>query len=675
MLTDILILDCKQTIYGHALIKYITKIKATNAKKDIKSTSTWKARTAITTFNSSVGHLHAPGIFYTVNIGLNNEGKPTIGWRQPLPLPVDFYLPALLSIMKSLPISIDIEMVQAKLSSLAKFPQLLARLLDSHDSEMLEGYLDHYYALKIHNVWKCRRNLESSILHLAHLALPEKLAEMLCRVQMPLIGEITHQRLALNIQNKLLSNPLSDFRDETNIMLHLTRARSKGATLIALPDMMNALRMAPKKLEKAIRRLESNLTIKKIGNQIILATDYFTETSIHEAILNIAKKDYLPFFFSHEIEQCIEQVERLAGVHISKYGKAILSQSLNHRISTLYTDSPRLLLEFLGSLSQTYQVMLGIKPTLILPSPLTCGSELEKQASLLSLRSLHNMAPFHNQLIIALDADTYTKTELLTVLQIADSGTRILFHATSRSHSWPYASKAQSLIARAHPFIDTVDTPLITFRKTIAVYPVTPPEDTQHPRIQREASTRIYSKKSKYYLYRLVIKTGSIILAPSQSLALKLNKKLHRIDTRTSLILVKTQKYSFRLGDRIIFLQPDQSLTYERYPTGILRAAQNDRILIDFNGQLTVISAQVFLASAPTPCYALALEQFKNMRIPKSIVLAPNLSGDDAFLNAAYTRSERVVGVFYGVTRLKVAMIDRLPMDEQTMLDIVPRLI
>lgn len=675
MLTDILILDCKQTIHGYASIKYIIINNTISTGADTTNTPTWTARTAITTLKNNAGHLLSPGICYSVEIGLTNEPKPTISWRQPIPLPIDFYLPALLSILKNLPISVDIEIVQAKLSSLGKFPQLLARLLDPQDSEMLEGYLDYHHALKVHNAWKIRRTLEESMLHLAHLTIPENLAKVLCRVQYPLTREVTHQRLALNIQNKLLADPLSGFYDETRIILHLTWVRSRGVTLIALPDIKKTLGMAANNLEKAIHRLECNLTIRKIGSYVILTTDYFTEVSIHKALVDITKNDYLPFFFSYEIEECIERVERLAGTHITKDGKAVLKQSLHNRISTLYTASPRILLAFLDSLSQTYQTLLNLKPTIILPSPLTSDNEIQQQASLISLSSLHNMLPLRNQLVIALDADTYTKAELLTVLQSAGSGTRILFHATSHPVPPSCTSRAQLMIARAHPFINTADMPLITSRKTTTVNPATRLEHAQHiHHTQHTERTKIFFNKSKYLLLKLAAKTDSILLVPSQNLALKLNRKLHRMNTRPGITLVKTSKYSFCSGDRIIFYKPSPNLAFERYPIGILRAAQDERILIDFNGELTVISAQAFLASAPTPCYALSLEQFKNMHIAKSIVLAPNPC-DGSFLNAAYTRSERVVGVFYGVARLRVAMSRRLPIDEQTMLDIVPRLI
>ncbi|MFJ2385891.1 hypothetical protein [Pseudomonas koreensis] len=608
-----------------------------------------------------------PGLCFFVRLKFSGASTPTVTRLEGAPLPKHQYSLAVPGIVERLPHPIDDQLLSKALLKISEYPALLARLLDSPTPAMLENYIDQYSALKLHQAWQARKALEATVLHLSSLNLPSRLAPNLCSVQLPLTSPITKQRLALDIQTSTLSTQACFFRTETKLLLCLTHARSQGVSLVDRDQLIITLKSTAACVDQVLSRLEANTSLKLIDSRVMLSNEYYLESSLHDALTQIESYELPPQFYHYEIHDCVERVSLQRRESPNSSISAAVHQCLNYRISTVYTSPTTMLYDLLPLLSLASQQIFNSRPIIIAPAAYCIEQDATPYGTVVALAHLKSYRSRPDDtIIIALDADTYSKCEFLTLLRGVTASHRLLIHGTSYSGLPDFVSKVQYLISHAYPFITLNDSSLANS----ALYPV-----THLATGDEKPSTRVYFDIDLHYLFILLIRAKAVAFVPSMRQALKLSKLLHTRIKRTTGPSIRTCEKEFFTGDRIIFLRPQAPLDFEINPIGIILSVQETNVLIDFSGTYLPITAATFINSNPNPCYFLSIEQFKRTRTERSIVILPKSGQPNPhYMQLAYLRSNTTIGVSYGINNLTITSPKTLPIANQTMMNIIPRL-
>lgn len=682
MLTPILVIAVEATSQGHYRIRYLPVSTAPDSSahpaSDQVSTpaaSRLKPKVATVSLTLCSGHLISPGLCLSVRLNFSGNSNPTVTHLADMALPKHLYSWAIQNVVDSLPLPINHQLLTRALLKIGEHPALLARLLDSPTPAMLEYYFDQYSALKLHQAWHARKALEAAVQHLSSLNLPTRLAPNLCSVQLPLTSQITYQRLVLDVQTKVLSTQEDFFRIETRLLLWLTYARSQGVSLVDRDQLITTLKSSADCIGHALMRLEANRSVKLVNSKVMLSTEYYLELSLQDALTRVESYSPPPQFYAYEIDDCVERASLQRRTPPSSSVSAVIRQCLNHRISTVYTSPATMLRELVPLLSLISQQLLNSRPIIVAPAAYAVEQAAAPYGEVVALAHLKtcNFSP-KDTIIIALDADTYSKYELLTMLNAMTASHRLLIHGTSFSGLPHFVSKTQHLISRAYPFI-TLNDELFTInagsRNNIEHVA------TEHLRTSyKMQSTRVYFDIDLSYLFRLLIKTKAVAFVPSSRQALKLSRLLHTRRKRTTGPSFKIAGAEFFAGDRVIFFRPQQTLNFDRNPIGVILSVQKDTVLLSFSGALLPITAEAFINSNPSPCYFLSTDQFKRTLIEKSIIIFHKGSqADNHYMLTANYRSNIKVGIVYGVKNLTINQPRRLPIEDQTMTNFIPNLI
>ncbi|RDL16236.1 hypothetical protein DEU51_11493 [Pseudomonas jessenii] len=675
MLTLILIIGAEATSQGHYRLRYlpISAVPPAPAQPTQPPTTTSQAasklkpRVATASLAVCTKRLISPGLCFSVRLRLSGNSTPTITWLEEAHLPKHHYSLAVPGIVEHLPLPIDQQSLSKALLKIGEHPVLLARLLDAPTPVMLEHYTDQYSALKLHQAWHARKALEAASLHLSSLNLPSRLAPNLCSVQLPLTSPITKQRLALDIQTRTLSTQACFFRTETKLLLCLTHARSQGVSLVDRDQLIITLKSTADCVDKVLSRLEANASVKLINSRVMLSNEYYLESSLHDALTQIESYELPPQFYHYEIDDCVERVSLQRREPPNSSISAAVHQCLNNRISTVYTTPATMFYDLLPLLSLVSQQIFNSRPIIIAPAAYCIEQDATPYGTVVALAHLKSYRFRQNDsIIIALDADTYSKCEFLTLLRGMAANHRLLIHGTSYSGLPDFVSKVQYLISHAYPFITLNDSSLAN----CALYPVI------HLAIGGEKqSTRVYFNIDLPYLFRLLLRTKAIAFVPSTRQAVKMSKLLHTRRKRTTCPSIRTSGTEFFKGDRIIFLGPLSPLDFEINPIGIILSVQESSVLMDFSGTCLPITAATFINSNPSPCYFLSIEQFKRTKVEKSIVILPkNGQSNSHYMQLAQLRSNITIGVTYGINNRTITSPKMLPITNQTMMNIIPHL-
>ncbi|MEG5266578.1 hypothetical protein TRP66_20030 [Pseudomonas sp. JDS28PS106] len=551
---------------------------------------------------------------------------------------------------------------------------------------MLENYFDQYSAFKIHQVWHVRKDLEAAVLHLSFLNFPTRLAPILCRAPMPLKSPITHQRLALDIQTRILVSPAEFFRTETKLLLWLTYARSRGVSLVDREYLSAILRGSGDAVDHALTRLQANSSVKLIGSNVMLSNEYYLESSLHNALTNVESFSPPPQFYEYEIDNCLERVSLQRREAPNPSISEVIRQCLNNRISTVYTSPLNMLHKLLPLLSVASQQLFDSRPIIIAPAALEIEKFSIPYGVVVASKNLNKAIFSRNEaIIIALDADTYSKYEILTLLRGMTSRHRLLIHATSYSGLPDFVSKTQHLISLAYPFITVYaasasnvssstrdDMPL-----TLSVRGMHNESDSiDHVDMDnKKQSTKVYFDIELSRLFTLLLRTQALALVPSNRQAVMLSKLLHTRRKPKAGPSIKSFGLTFTPGDRVIFLKAWGPLEFETNPIGFILSIQETTVLLKFSDTYLSVTVEVFLRSNPSPCYFLSVSNFKRKKIEKSIIIAPkNGQHDCHYMQLAHYRSNMSIGVIYGIKNLNITLPATLPIERQTMMNIIPSL-
>lgn len=696
MLTLILITGVEATSHGHHRLSYLQIRTASTAPAQAASEadqSTTKVsqevaqrrpKVATASLKLCSGRLISPGLCFAVRLNFSGGSTPTVTWLEEAPLPKHHYSLAIPSVVERLPLPIDHQVLTKALLRIGEHPVLLARLLDAPTPAMLDNYFDQYSALKLHQVWHARNALEAAVQHLSSLNLPTRLAPSLCRIRLPLTSPITHQRLVLDIHTRMLASQVDFFRIETKLLLGLTYARSQGVSLVDREQLISTLRNTADCVNHALARLEANTSIKLIDSNVMLSNEYYLESSLHEALTHVESFARPPQFYGYEIDDCLERVSLQRRESPNSSISEIIRQCLNNRISTVYTSPATMLHDLLPLLSLTSQQLFDSRPIIVAPA----ASGIEQLATpygvVVALAHLKKFRfSLDDMVIIALDADTYSKHEFLTLLRGMTTCHRLLIHATSYSGLPDFVSKTQYLISHAYPFITLTASLSKEGSPTNNDMPFTCSERGEHNEPGpidhlytdgQKQSTRVYFNIDQSRLFKLLLRIKAVALVPSMRQALKLSKLLHTRRKRTAGPSIKTAGLTFFPGDRIIFLGPRGQLDFERYPIGLILSIQETTVLLKISGTYLPITVELFLSSNPSPCYFLSTDQFKRATIEKSIIIVPkNGQCNCHYMQLANHRSMKIA-VIYGIKNLTITLPRTLPIERQTMMNIIPRL-
>lgn len=704
MLTLILIIGVEATSHGHHRLTYI-RIRAeaiapaqAASEPDQPTTRVSQEMTklspkvATASLKLCSGHLISVGLCFSARLSFSGGPPPAVTWLEAAPLPKRNYSLAIPSIVERLPLPIDHQGLTKALLRIGGHPMLLARLLDAPTPAMLENYFDQYSALKLHQAWHARKALEAAAQHLLSLNLPTRLAPILCCVQLPLTGPITHQRLVLDIQTKVLASQEDFFRTETKLLLWLTYARSHGVSLVDRQQLITTLRSTADCVNHALARLEANTSVRLIDSDVMLSNEYYLESSLHDALTHVESFAWPPQFYGYEIDDCLERVSLERKESPNSSISEIIRQCLNNRISTVYTSPVTMLHNLLPLLSLTSQQLFDSRPIIVAPVASSIEQFATPYGAVVALAHLESSRfSLSDTLIIALDADTYSKHEFLTLLRGMTTRHRLLIHATSYSGLPDFVSKTQYLISHAYPFI-TLHTASLRSKDGSPAnnMPFThgergergergehnEPGFINHFNVEgKKRSTRVYFDIDLSHLFRLLLRIKAVALVPSTRQALKLSKLLHTRRKRTTGPSIKTIGLAFFPGDRIIFLAPRGPLEFERNPIGLILSIHETTVILKINETYLPITVEVFLSSNPSPCYFLSAAQFKSAAIDKSIIIVPKNGQYDHYMQLADHRSNMKIGVIYGIKNLTITLPKTLPIERQTMMNIIPRLV
>jgi len=670
MLTLILIIGAEATSHGHYKLRYLpvpAVPPAPNSTTASKSPLKLKPKIVTASLTLCRGHLISPGLCFLVRLKFSGASTRTITWLEEAHLPKHHYSLAVPGIVEHLPLPIDHQSLSKAVLKIGEYPVLLARLLDAPTPVMLENYVDQYSALKLHQAWHARKALEAASLHLSSLNLPSRLAPNLCSVQLPLTSPITKQRLALDIQTRTLSTQACFFRTETKLLLYLTHARKQGVSLVDRDQLIITLKSTADCVDQVLSRLEANTSVTLINSRVMLSNEYYLESSLHDALTHIESYELPPQFYHYEIDDCVERTSLQRRESPNSSISAAIHQCLNNRISTVYTNPVTMLHGLLPLLSLVSQQIFNSRPIIISPAAYCIEQDVTPYGTVVALAHLKSYRFRQDDtIIIALDADTYSKCEFLTLLRGLTADHRLLIHGTSYSGLPDFISKVQYLISHAYPFISLNDASL----GNCTLYPV-----THLTTGSEKQSTRVYFDIDLPYLFRLLLRTKAVAFIPSARQALKLNKLLHTRRKRTAGPSIRAYGMEFFTGDRIIFHGPQAPLDFEINPIGIILSAQESSVLMDFSGTYLPITAATFINSNPSPCYFLSIEQFKRTKAEKSIVILPkNGQPSCHYIQLAYLRSNITIGVTYGINNLTITSPKMLPITNQTMMNIIPHL-
>jgi hypothetical protein len=571
------------------------------------------------------------------------------------------------SIVEHLPYPIDNQALEKALLNIGKYPALLARVLDSATPAMLENYIDQYSALKLHQAWQTRKALEAAVLHLSSLNLPTRLAPNLCRVQLPLTGSITTQRLALDIQTRTCATQDCFFYTETKILLYLTHARSQGISLVDRTHLVAALQSTVDCIDHALGRLETNTSIKVVNSNVILSNEYYVELSLNSALTLIESYAPLPVFYEYEIGDCVERASLLRRERPNSIASAAIYQCLNNRVSTVYISPISMRQNLLPLLSSVAQQLLNSRPLIVTPAADCLAHELEAYGTAIALTHLsHYHFGSDEAIIIALEADSYSKHEFLTLLSVVAPGRRLLIQGTSYSGHLRFASKVQYLISNGYPFTSLSDTSFASSGSS----------EINHLTTTGRIRSHVYFDITLHYLLRLILKTDAVAFVPSQRQANKLNKMFHKWRQPTSSLSVRTNGSEFYIGDRIMFLCPRAPLDFEKHPIGVILSIQETTVLLKFNDTYLPITATTFISSKPSPCYFIPVERFNRMTIAKCILVVPKARQFTSdYIQLASQHSNRLIGVAYGISNFTITLPQAFSITQQTMMNIIPRLV
>lgn len=683
MLTRILIVGVEATPQGHYRLRYLPILTEPLAAVQPELSSIPRSETACQPTSKHQGkpkpkiataglalcqkHLVCPGLCFSVRFNFSDASGPTVTWLEAIQLPNHHYSLAVPSIVEHLPYPIDHPALEKALFNIGKYPALLARLLNSATPAMLENYIDQYSALKLHQAWQARKGLEAAVLHLSSLNLPTRLAPNLCRVQLPLTSSITTQRLALDIQTRTCATQDCFFYTETRILLCLTHARSQGISLVDRTHLVAALRTTAERIDHAVARLETNSSIKVVNSNVILSNEYYLELSLNSALTQIESYAPLPVFYEYEIGDCVERASLIRRERPNSLASAAIYQCFNYRVSTVYISPVTMRQNLLPLVASVSQQLLDSRPLIITPAANSLQNELEEYGTVVALTNLsHSHLGSDDAIIIALDADSYSKHEFLTLLRCVAPGHRLLIQGTSYSGDLCFGSKVQHLISNAYPFISLSDT---TFASSgsCGINDLTTTSKTR---------SHVYFDVNLHYLFRLILRTDALAFVPSQGQANKLNKMLHKWRQPTSSFSVRTTGLEFYIGDRIIFLRPKPPLDFEKHPIGVILSIQEKTILLKFNDTYLPITAMTFMNSKPSPCYFISMAHFKRTTIAKCILVAPNahqLTSD--YVKLACQHSNKSIGVAYGIENFTITLPQTLSITQQTMMNIIPSLV
>lgn len=671
MLTLILIIGVEATSQGHYKLRYLP-VQAVSPAPTHPTTASQpplKLKPKVVTASLALcrGHLILPGLCFFVRLKFSGASTPTVTRLEGAPLPKHQYSLAVPGIVERLPLPIDDQLLSKALLKISEYPALLARLLDSPTPAMLENYIDQYSALKLHQAWQARKALEATVLHLSSLNLPSRLASNLCGAQLPLTSQITWQRLALDIQTKTFSTQECFFHTETKILLYLTHARSQGVSLVDRTQLIATLKRTADCIDHALARLEANISIKLINSSAMLSNEYYLELSLHNALSHIESYPLPPQFYHYEIDDCVERASLQRRESPNSSISAAIHQCLNNRISTVYTSPVTMLHDFLPLLSMVSQQLFNARPIIVTPAAYCIEHDAAPHGTVVALAHLKSYRiTTDDAIIIALDADTYSKYEFLTLLRGMGGNHRLLIHGTSYDGPPDFVSKVQHLISYAYPFITLNNAPLPVSQCCALSNQIMGDE---------KRSTHVHFNIDLPYLFRLLVRTKSIAFVPSTRQALKLSKLLHTRRKRTAYPSIRTCGMEFFTGDRIIFLGPQAPLDFEINPIGIILSVQETTVLMDFSGTYLPIAAATFINSKPSPCYFLSIEQFKRTTAEKSIVIVPtNAQPNCHYMQLAYLRSNITIGVIYGINNLTITLPKTLPIANKTMMNIIPHL-
>lgn len=683
MLTRILIVGVEATTQGHYRLRYLpiptkplaavqpelSSIPPSETARQPTSKARGKPKPRIATAGLALcqKYLICPGICFSVRLNLSDASCPTVTWLEAIQLPNHHYSLALPSIVEHLPYPIDHQALEKALFNIGKYPALLARLLNSATPAMLENYVDQYSALKLHQAWQTRKALEAAVLHLSSLNLPTRLAPNLCKVQLPLTGSITTQRLALDIQTRTCATQDCFFYTETKILLYLTHARSQGISLVDRTHLVAALQSTADCIDHALGRLETNTSIKVVNSNVILSNEYYLELSLNSALTLIESYAPLPVFYEYEIGDCVERASLLRRERPNSIASAAIYQCFNNRVSTVYISPITMRENLLPILSSVSQQLLNSRPLIITPAANSLKHELEAYGTVIALTNFsHYNLGSDDAIIIALDADSYSKHEFLTLLRGVAPGHRLLIQGTSYSGHLRFGSKVQHQISNAYPLISLSDT---TFASSGS-------SEINHLTTTSQTRSHVYFDVSLHYLFRLILKTDAVAFVPSQRQANKLNNMLHKWRQPTSSLSVRTTGSEFYIGDRVMFLRPSPPLDFEKYPIGVILSIQETTILLKFNDTYLPITATAFINSKPSPCYFISIEHFTRTTIAKCILVVPKARQFTSdYIQLACQHSSKSIGVAYGIDNLTITLPQALSITHQTMMNIIPHLV
>ena len=541
------------------------------------------------------------------------------------PLPVELYPAALNMCCNDISVLDDRAQAVKKLKFLSRFPQRLSRLLDAASPDSLEMVVGLYNAYKIHFAWNRRKSQDLRSIRKRPIDANTK-------------GSSTASQ-------KLLQLLLHKRNQEVSILTSAEICKNLNIDLSALAEALNTL---------ALYR-----TIIIHRDYIMLTGEFFIQNEIRSHLHSKFSDIHSATFFSYEIDNALERILLLLRTSIHPSYRMMIHNSTNFKINLVCGLQSSHIKTIIPILSSVNDQLSGAKILVITASKSSYNGFLPADVKTIEIEQLHRDTPVFvppNNLILALDSDTYSNADLCVMFGHLTNSTRLILHSSQSNHSDIYFGKLFYTLITQYP-------------KTI--FPQTAlglSNSTQQ--LTTPNSIRVSFNQNIEDIVRLVASSNAVGCTPTCGQAKKLNRLLQNRIAASSNLIIDFNRYYFYKLDRVIFLASLPDYRISKFSYGTIIDATDSTVNIEIENSTISISFKEFVALKPELAYFLPMRHLKRIHIEEAIILTGNSREFVPFVTRAITRSKSYKIVYIRDFQITAEQI--LPFSERRVINVIP---
>lgn len=549
-----------------------------------------------------------------------------------LPLPIEFYRAALNICCKDISMLDDRAQTLRKLKSLSRFPQRLSRFLDAASPALLETVVGFQNAYKIHFFWS----------HRIMLGTMHGFQDLRNKWKFS-CDPIT--KGSITLPQKILQLLLHKRHQEVSILTRVEICKNLNIDLPSLGEALNTL---------ALYR-----TIIIHRDYVMLTGEFFIQDEIRSHLHSKFSDIHSATFFSYEIDNALERILLLLRASIQTSCRMMIHNCINFKINCIFGLQFSHLRTIIPILSSVNDQLLGASLLVITASNSAYNGLLPTEVKTISIQQLHRDASVlvpSNTLVLALDSDTYSNSDLCVLLGHLTSTARLILHSSQPNHSDLYLGKL--------------------FHELISQYPKTTIPSTARALSNSKDlnitfnSSEVLFDQTLEDIVRLIVASNAVGCTPTYGQSKKLNRLIQNRIAASSNLIIDFNRYYFYKLDRVIFLASSPAHRISKFSYGTIIDATDSTINIEIENSTISISFKDFVALKPELAYFLPMRNLKRIHVEEAIILTGNSQKFAPYVTRAITRSKSYKIVYIRDFQITAEQI--LPFSERKVIDVIP---